>query len=170
MAACNSALRSNVARTCPRTASPMATIDALSRAMEMHGASSQVDGVVRIELGHRVGGGDLGRSVQVLPDRPVRKRCPLNACRQKMFTMRNICANVAILRFFLGGQMERVYRLASSLGFPKSGVEWLRRHRLLLIIILAAASWALVALAFYLISQGIGALVSPTESAFNSGL
>jgi hypothetical protein len=39
--------------------------------------------------------------------------------------------------------LERIYQLLLTAGYPVRGVDWLRRHRLGTIIVLAIASWAL---------------------------
>ena len=39
--------------------------------------------------------------------------------------------------------LERIYQLLLTVGYPASGVDWLRRRRLLTISILAICSWAL---------------------------
>jgi hypothetical protein len=39
--------------------------------------------------------------------------------------------------------MDRVYELLIAVGYPAQGVDWLRRNRASLIILLAIASWML---------------------------
>ncbi len=39
--------------------------------------------------------------------------------------------------------MERIYEMLLTAGYPVGGVDWLRRHRLLAIIGMAIAAWAL---------------------------
>lgn len=39
--------------------------------------------------------------------------------------------------------LERVYQLLLTAGYPALGVDWLRRHRLLTIIVAAIAAWGL---------------------------
>jgi len=39
--------------------------------------------------------------------------------------------------------LERVYQLLLTAGYPPLGVDWLRRHRLLTIIVAAIAAWGL---------------------------
>jgi hypothetical protein len=40
--------------------------------------------------------------------------------------------------------VERIYQLVLAAGYPPEGVEWLRRHRLPVILFLAVACWALL--------------------------
>lgn len=42
-----------------------------------------------------------------------------------------------------GRPLERIYQMLLTAGYPMEGVDWLRRHRASLIILLAIASWAL---------------------------
>lgn len=39
--------------------------------------------------------------------------------------------------------MNRIFDLLLAFGYPKVAVDWLRRRRLLVIIVLAGLSWAL---------------------------
>jgi hypothetical protein len=39
--------------------------------------------------------------------------------------------------------VERIYQLLLTAGYPIQGVDWLRRHRTIIIILLAIASWML---------------------------
>jgi hypothetical protein len=39
--------------------------------------------------------------------------------------------------------MERVYRMLLAVGYPREGVDWIRKHRLAVIIAMAIAAWAL---------------------------
>ena len=39
--------------------------------------------------------------------------------------------------------MERVYQLLLAVGYPSRGVDWLRQHRLAVIVVMALAAWAL---------------------------
>lgn len=39
--------------------------------------------------------------------------------------------------------MERALSWLLALGYPRSGVDWLRRHRLSVIIVLALLAWLL---------------------------
>lgn len=39
--------------------------------------------------------------------------------------------------------LERIYQLLLTAGYPVQGVDWLRRHRLATIIVLAIAAWML---------------------------
>jgi hypothetical protein len=39
--------------------------------------------------------------------------------------------------------MERVYRILLAVGYPLEGVDWMRRHRLAVIVAMAIAAWAL---------------------------
>ena len=39
--------------------------------------------------------------------------------------------------------MERVYQLLLAAGYPVQGIDWLRRHRLATIVVMAIAAWAL---------------------------
>ncbi|MFC0009408.1 hypothetical protein [Devosia nitrariae] len=39
--------------------------------------------------------------------------------------------------------LERVYQLLLAAGYPASGVDWLRQHRLTTIVLMAIAAWAL---------------------------
>jgi len=39
--------------------------------------------------------------------------------------------------------LERIYELLLTAGYPLGGVDWLRRHRLLTIIVMAVAAWGL---------------------------
>ncbi len=49
--------------------------------------------------------------------------------------------------------MERLYDWLLAAGYPKQGIDWLRRHRLSIIIVLAALSWVpVVALVWFLVS------------------
>lgn len=40
--------------------------------------------------------------------------------------------------------MERIYDWLAAIGYPERNLDWLRRRRLPIIIVLAAASWGLV--------------------------
>jgi hypothetical protein len=40
--------------------------------------------------------------------------------------------------------MERLYQMLEAFGYPAEGIDWLRRHRLVVVLGLAAAAWALV--------------------------
>lgn len=37
--------------------------------------------------------------------------------------------------------MERVYRILEACGYPSEATDWLRRRRLLVVLVLAAVSW-----------------------------
>lgn len=37
--------------------------------------------------------------------------------------------------------MDRVYEILLSLGYPREGIDWLRRHRLGIILVLALLAW-----------------------------
>lgn len=39
--------------------------------------------------------------------------------------------------------VERVYQMLLTAGYPTEGVNWLRRHRLAALIVMAVAAWAL---------------------------
>lgn len=39
--------------------------------------------------------------------------------------------------------MERVYLMLQAFRYPSEGIDWLRRRRLLVILVLAVAAWAL---------------------------
>lgn len=39
--------------------------------------------------------------------------------------------------------MDRFYQLLLDAGYPREGVDWLKRHRLITIVILALAAWGL---------------------------
>jgi hypothetical protein len=52
--------------------------------------------------------------------------------------------------------MDRVYNVLLSLGYPREGIDWLRRHRLATILVLAAIAWAPVIAVFWLLLQLIG--------------
>lgn len=39
--------------------------------------------------------------------------------------------------------MERIYKILLDAGYPKSGIDWLRRHRLATILILALLAWVI---------------------------
>jgi hypothetical protein len=39
--------------------------------------------------------------------------------------------------------MERVYSWLLAAGYPKAGIDWMRRHRAAVIVALALASWGL---------------------------
>jgi len=39
--------------------------------------------------------------------------------------------------------MDRIFDMLLAAGYPRVGVDWLRRRRLLVIIVLAGVSWAL---------------------------
>lgn len=52
--------------------------------------------------------------------------------------------------------MERIFKNLQAWGFPQAGIDWLRRRRLLVIILLAAISWvafAGLAVAIYLLAS-----------------
>lgn len=40
--------------------------------------------------------------------------------------------------------MDLVYRMLAAAGYPQEGIDWLKRHRLAVIVVLALAAWALV--------------------------
>lgn len=40
--------------------------------------------------------------------------------------------------------MERLYQMLQAFGYPTEGIDWLRQRRLLVIVGLAVAAWALV--------------------------
>jgi hypothetical protein len=40
--------------------------------------------------------------------------------------------------------VERIYRRLEAWGYPLPAIDWLRRHRLPVIVILAAISWVIV--------------------------
>lgn len=40
--------------------------------------------------------------------------------------------------------VERVYELVLSAGYPVKGIDWLRRHRLATIVVMAFTAWALL--------------------------
>jgi len=46
--------------------------------------------------------------------------------------------------------MERLYDWLISAGYPREGVDWLRRHRLAVIVMLAALAWVPVLVALWL--------------------
>lgn len=39
--------------------------------------------------------------------------------------------------------MDRIYQFLLTAGYPAEGVDWLRQHRLLVIVGMAVAAWAL---------------------------
>lgn len=39
--------------------------------------------------------------------------------------------------------VERIYKILLSYGYPPKAVDWLRRHRLMIIILLALLCWAI---------------------------
>lgn len=39
--------------------------------------------------------------------------------------------------------MDRIYQALLAIGYPDRGVDWLRRHRLATIVVMALAAWAL---------------------------
>ena len=39
--------------------------------------------------------------------------------------------------------MERVYQLLLAAGYPQEGIDWMRKHKLTVIIAMAIAAWAL---------------------------
>lgn len=39
--------------------------------------------------------------------------------------------------------MERIYQMLLAVGYPQEGIDWVRKHRLPVIIGMAIASWAL---------------------------
>jgi hypothetical protein len=41
----------------------------------------------------------------------------------------------------MGTGLEKIYRHLEAWGYPQQGIDWLRRHRLPVIVILAALSW-----------------------------
>ncbi len=47
--------------------------------------------------------------------------------------------------------VKRIYELLLELGYPPSGIDWLRRHRLPAIIVMALLSWALFLIVGWLI-------------------
>ena len=40
--------------------------------------------------------------------------------------------------------VERIYQLLLTAGYPERGIDWLRQHRLPVIVALAIGSWAVV--------------------------
>jgi len=52
--------------------------------------------------------------------------------------------------------MDRIYELLLSVGYPRAGIDWLKRHRLLTIAVLAALAWLPVIVAIWLLLQWIG--------------
>ena len=59
--------------------------------------------------------------------------------------------------------MERVLQLMEAWGYPRSGTDWLRRRRLLAIVVMALLSWALfgiVVLGIHFLSQEFASLVA----------
>jgi hypothetical protein len=52
--------------------------------------------------------------------------------------------------------MDRVYNVLLSLGYPRAGIDWLRRHRLLTILVLAALSWLPVIALVWFVLRLIG--------------
>lgn len=40
--------------------------------------------------------------------------------------------------------MERIYQLLLTAGYPVRGIDWLRQHRLPVIVALATGSWAVL--------------------------
>lgn len=53
--------------------------------------------------------------------------------------------------------MERVYDALLSLGYPAAGVNWLRRYRLHIIVLLAIVAWLPIIGAVWLLMQVLGA-------------
>ena len=47
--------------------------------------------------------------------------------------------------------MDSLYRLLTALGYPPEGIDWLRKRRLLVIVLLAIAAWALFIAAGWLV-------------------
>jgi hypothetical protein len=52
--------------------------------------------------------------------------------------------------------MDRVYNVLLSLGYPREGIDWLRRHRLLTITVLAALAWLPVIALVWFVLRLIG--------------
>ena len=52
--------------------------------------------------------------------------------------------------------MERVYRTLLWLGYPEAGVEWMRRHRLPVIVVLAILAWMPILALVWLIMWLVG--------------
>jgi hypothetical protein len=48
--------------------------------------------------------------------------------------------------------MDRLYRLLEAAGYPSDAIDWLRRHRLAVILVMAVASWIPVAVLVYALS------------------
>ena len=65
--------------------------------------------------------------------------------------------------------MEALFRRLEAWGYPREALEWLRRHRLLAIVILAVASWfcflVLFLGAYFLGSQLYGIITGITAAA-----
>ena len=38
--------------------------------------------------------------------------------------------------------MERVYRMLLAMGYPQESIDWVRQHRLSVIVLMAIAAWA----------------------------
>ena len=53
--------------------------------------------------------------------------------------------------------MERVYDALLSLGYPAAGVNWLRRYRLHIIVLLAIVAWLPIIGAAWLLMRLLGA-------------
>lgn len=47
--------------------------------------------------------------------------------------------------------MDRLYRLLEAAGYPREAIDWLRRHRLAVILLMAAASWIPIILLIYVV-------------------
>jgi hypothetical protein len=39
--------------------------------------------------------------------------------------------------------VDRIYQLLLDAGYPRQGVDWLRQHRLITIVVMALAAWGL---------------------------
>ena len=49
--------------------------------------------------------------------------------------------------------MEQVYAWLSAIGYPRRGIDHLRRHRLAVILILAVVCWIIVIIAGWLLTR-----------------
>ncbi|WIJ23925.1 hypothetical protein [Devosia sp. RR2S18] len=56
--------------------------------------------------------------------------------------------------------LERLYEVLRRWGYPEQGLDWLRRHRLPIIVAMALLSWALFVGVGWLIWSIIGALAA----------
>ena len=55
-------------------------------------------------------------------------------------------------------QLERVYRILLAVGYPDAGIDWLRRHRLATIVLLAGLSWIVLLVGGWLLLSGASVL------------